>query len=86
MTVLSADPIRHGEWVVGDGAKKGICTQMQARLFVHGSRGQCMHGIDWLRTGTGFAGTAVEAIRSMCLYVLEGKATKSSLHLRGYNC
>lgn len=45
-----------------------------------------MHGIDWVRTGTGFAGTAVEAIRSMCLCVLEGNATKSSLHLRGYNC
>lgn len=86
MTVLSADPVRQGEWVAGDGAKKGICTQMQARLFVHGNRGQRMDGISWLRTGTGFAGTAVEAVRSICLYVLEGDATKSSLHLSGYNC
>ena len=60
MTVLSADPVRQGEWVVRDGAKKGICTQMQAGLFVHGNRGQCMDGNNWLRIGTGFAGTAVE--------------------------
>lgn len=86
VAVLSADPVRQGEQVAGDGVKKGICTQMEARLFVHGNRSQRMDGNNWLRIGTGFAGTAVEDIRSVCLHVLKGNITKSSLCLSGYNC
>lgn len=86
VTVLSAPPERQGRWVARDGAQKGICTQMQARLFVHGNGGQRRDGINWPRIGTGFAGTAGENVRSMCVFVLEGNATKSSLHLSGCNC
>lgn len=51
-----------------------------ANETVHGSRGQCMDGSNWLKIETGFAGTAVEDRESVFLYVLESNTTKSSLH------
>lgn len=45
-----------------------------------------MDGSNSLRIGTGFAGTAVEDIRSVCLCVLEGDATKLGLRSSGCNC
>lgn len=82
----SSDSSQCSGWVARDWAQKGICTQLQARLFGHGHRGQHMDGNNWLWVGTGFAGTAVEDVRSVCLCVLESNATKSSLCFSGCTC